>query len=152
MLLLSTMSTEATRIFLESYDLEFNTIDGTICKFHWPANGKLSVSLWVACQHPVVEHLASSFLPHMDACVCLYHDRDCLSCVRVDNAIKLLQQNHSNVWMMATTVPPVVNQHSSRVRHYYNENGFEIDRLIGSLGDNLDKILRVHLSIQKNLF
>ena len=73
-MLLSTMNPEMTRDFLALYDLEFDATPGTICKLHWHIEMPVSISLWVACQHPVVEHLSASFLPHMDACVCLYHD------------------------------------------------------------------------------
>lgn len=150
-MLLSTMNPEMTRDFLSLYDLEFDATPGTICKLHWPIDLPVSVSLWVACQHPIVDHLSASFLPHMDACVCLYHDHDGLSCVKVGTGIELLQKYHSNVWMMATTIPEVIKKHSSRVRLYYNENGFEITRLTKDLNTNLEAILKVHIEIQKTL-
>ena len=150
-MLLSTMNTEMTREFLSRYDLEFDVTPGTICKLHWPVERSVSVSLWVACQHPVVEHLGGSFMPHMDACVCLYHDHDGLSCVRVESGMKLIQRYHANVWMMATTLPAVIKQHSSRVRRYYNDNGFEITRLTNALDKNIEEILKLHLMVQKTL-
>ena len=65
--------------------------------------------------------------------------------------MELLQGYHKNVWMMATTIPEVSKKHSSRVRLYYNENGFEITRLTNDLSKNLEDILKVHLDIQKTL-
>jgi len=150
-MLLSTMTTDMTRAFLSCYDLDFDVTPGTINKLHWPVERSVSVSLWVACQHPVVEHLGGSFMPHMDACVCLYHDHDGLSCVRVESGMKLIQQYHANVWMMATTLPAVSKQHSSRVRRYYNDNGFEITRLTNALDKNIEEILKLHLMVQKTI-
>jgi len=145
------MNPDMTRDFFALYNLEFDATPGTICKLHWPFEMSVSTSLWVACQHPIVEHLSASFLPHMDACVCLYHDHHGLSCVRVASGMELLQKYHKNIWIMATTIPKVSLKHSSRVRLYYNENGFEIIRLTNDLSKNVEDILKVHLEIQKTL-
>lgn len=151
-LLLSTMTPEDTRINLDMYGIAFDSQPATIQKFKWVRDERpITVSLWVACQHPIVDHLAPSFMPHMDACVCWYHDHDGLSCVNVKNGIGLLQTLHQNIWMMATTYPEKQPQHKSQVKHYYNEHGFELRRLTNTLDANIEEILRVHLDIQKNL-
>ena len=150
-MILSTMEPELTRDFLSLNHLEFDVTPGTICKLHWHSELPVSISLWVACQHPIVDHLSASFVPHMDACVCLYHDHDGLSCVRVASGMELLQKYHQNVWMMATTIPELSKKHSSRVRLYYNENGFEITRLTNNLNKSLEAILKLHLEIQKTI-
>ena len=151
-MILSTMSVSDTASNLRPYNIAFDEQEGTIQKFKWVReNGPVSVSLWVACMHPLTQHLAASFVPHMDACVCWYHDHDGLSCVRVQAGMELLQSLHENVRLMATTFPEKYPKHASRVRKYYSTHGFEIERLMSNLPMNIEEILRVHLNIQKHL-
>lgn len=151
-MLLSTMTPEDTAANLKPYDLPFDIQEGTIQKFKWVREDRpVSVSLWVACLHPLFDHLAPSCVPHMDAVVCWYHDHDGISCLQVKRAMGLLQELHSNVRIMATTSPHKLEKHASRIRRYYNEHGFEIERLHATLDMNIEEILRVHLDIQKNL-
>lgn len=150
--LLSTMSAEDTAANLQPYGITFDTQEGTIQKFKFPIEGQpISVSLWVARLHPLLEHLSTSFVPHMDAVACWYHDHDGISCLQVKQAMELLQKIHSNVRLMATTTPVKNHGHASRIRRYYNENGFPIDRFTETLDKNIEEILRVHLDIQKSL-
>ena len=151
-LLLSSMSREDTHKNLARYGIDFDRAEDSIQKFHWSQGAAaISVSLWVSCQHPVVEHLAESFIPHMDACVCWYHDHNGLSCLKVLHGMLILQAHSTNVWMMATTYPNIRNKHDSRIRKYYCSNGFPIIRLTKSLEENIDEILSVHISINKTL-
>jgi len=150
-LILSTMNVDMTREYMSQYELDFDSTEGTICRLRMQRDQPMSVSLWVCCQHPVVELLAGSFVPHMDACICLYHDHDGLSCVRIESGMKLLQEYHQHIFMMATILPTIQQKHSSRVRHYYNENGFEIRRLTQTLHKNVEEILKLHLQVNKTL-
>ena len=61
-MVLSTMNPVMTRDFFALYDLEFDATPGTICKLHWHNEMPVSISLWVACQHPIVEHLSDCVL------------------------------------------------------------------------------------------
>ena len=150
--LLSTMNAADTAVNLESLSITFDCQEGTIQKFKCPCtHSPVSISLWVACMHPLVEHLAASVVPHMDAVVCWYHDHDGLSCLQVEQAMGLLQPLHNNVRLMATTAPPKREVHHSRIRKYYDEHGFAIERLTETMDKNIEEILRVHLDIQKNL-
>lgn len=151
-MLLSTMTPEDTATNLEPHGITFDTQEGTIQKFKWIREDRpVSVSLWVACLHPLFDHLAPSCVPHMDAVVCWYHDHVGISCLQVKRAMGLLQELHSNVRIMVTTLPRKQEKHASRIRRYYNEHGFEIERLHATLDENIEEILRVHLDIQKNL-
>lgn len=151
-LLLSTMTPQDTAANLAPHEITFDTRDGTIQKFRWVRQDRpVTVSLWVACVHPLVEHLGASFIPHMDACVCWYHDHDGLSCIKVNTSMTFLQGLHDNVRLMATTLPNKHDKHHSRIRRHYNAHGFEIQRLVSSLETNIEEILKVHLDIQKNL-
>lgn len=151
-LLLSTMTPEDTASNLKLHDISCDVCEGTIHKTRWVRQDRpITVSLWVACVHPVVEHLGSSFVPHMDACVCWYHDHDGLSCIKVKATMQFLQRLHDNVRLMATTLPEKYPKHHSRIRKHYDSHGFEIQRLVSSLDVNIEEILKVHLNIQKNL-
>lgn len=151
-MLLSTMNPQDTADNLKPHGITFDTQEGTIQKFKWIRQDRpVSVSVWVACLHPLFDHLAPSFVPHMDAVVCWYHDHVGISCLQVKRAMGLLQELHSNVRMMATLRPVKHEKHVSRIRRYYNEHGFEIERLHGTLDVNIEEILKVHLDIQKNL-
>jgi len=146
------MTPQDTADNLEPHGITFDTQEGTIQKFKWIREDRpVSVSLWVACLHPLFDHLAPSCVPHMDAVVCWYHDHVGISCLQVKRAMGLLQGLHSNVRMMATTLPDKLDKHASRIKRYYNEHGFEIERLTSTLNENIEQILRVHLDIQKNL-
>lgn len=151
-LLLSTMTPEDTAVNLEPHNITFDTQEGTIQKFKWNRKDRpVSVSLWVVCLHPLFDHLAPSCVPHMDAVLCWYHDHVGISCLQVKRAMALLQGLHSNVRMMVTLRPEKLKKHASRIRRYYNEHGFEIERLCATLDENIENILKVHLDIQKNL-
>ena len=146
------MTPEDTANNLEPHGITFDTQEGTIQKFKWIREDRpVSVSLWVACLHPLFDHLAPSCVPHMDAVVCWYHDHVGISCLQVKRTMGLLQSLHSNVRMMATTIPHKQERHASRIRRYYDEHGFEVERLYATLDENIEEILRVHLNIQKDL-
>ena len=149
----STMTAVDTMANLEAYGFTFDCQEGTIQKFKWIRDDRaaVSVSLWVSRLHPLLEHLASSLVPYMDACVCWYHDHDGLSCLQVQQAMNLLQRLRTNVRLVAATTPLKHERHESRIRRYYDQHGFEIERLIGTLDTIIEEILRVHLDIQKSL-
>ena len=88
------MSPESTAANLSIVDIPFDKTKGTIQRFRLnrKKSSAISVSLWVGCQHPLTNILLESTLPYMDACICLYHDNDPLSCLRVRNAVKLMEK------------------------------------------------------------
>lgn len=150
-LLLSTMTPKVTAQNLAMFDLHFDETAATVQKLQLKRPGPVSVSLWVACHHPLVSELASSFAPHMDACVCWYHDHNALSCLRVASAMSTLKLFRPTLWMMVTTHPVVHEKHQSRIKKYFDEHGFERVRLIQTLDKNIEKILARHLEYHKTL-
>jgi|TARA_B110000091_G_C13814872_1_gene477153 hypothetical protein len=117
--ILSTMTPSCTNAALPNFD--FDTKAGTIQKFKWDKQ----TTLWIACQHPVINCLAESILPYMDACACWYHNHCTLSCLRVHNCMVFLQKYHQNISLMTTIKPALLYQHQSKVKKYYNNHGFE---------------------------
>ena len=116
---LSTMSPELTHAYFQSTHLDINIETPSIQRIRWPrSDGALSVSLWVANQHPVVENLAGMLLPYMDACICLYHDHSAMSCVRVRKAMDILQKYSDEIWLQSTVTPPIRMRHESRIKNF----------------------------------
>lgn len=151
-LLLSTMSPAMTRQNLEGYGFTFEMAP-SIQKFRWipPDKNGITVCLWVSTMHPLCTTLCSSLIPYMDACVLWYHDHDVLSCIRVEGAMSLLENNTKNISLMATTTPTLANKHKSTVKRYYDEFGFERKRFTGLLYKNLLVIIENYLSTAKTL-
>ena len=94
---------------------------------------------------------ALAFLPHMDACVCWYHDHDATSCVRVANSVSMLEKHHDVIWLLATNKPRIYDAHKSRVKKFFDEHGFERPRLTGTLRKGLKKIIKQHIQYHKHL-
>lgn len=144
----STMSPEMTAQNLNEIGFRFDTSAGTIQRFRWTRGNHdaLQVSLWVACTHPLIYTLVEMCMSSMDACVCLYHDHDTLSCLRVENTVRKMEQYTDSIWLMTTTFPRILTPHASKVTKYYDSNGFERTRLTKGIGDNIKQILQTHLS------
>ena len=152
--ILSTMSREMTAAYFKRYNVPFDPSNVTVQRYRWrrrTAKEALSVSLWLACQHPVVDALASSIVPYMDTSVCLYHDHNAMSCVRVRNAMATLQRHTDSIWLMSTTMPRLRIQHASRIKKCYNRDGFERPLLTGPLHENIEEMIRVDLNVCKYL-
>tara|TARA_B100000683_G_scaffold218506_1_gene214785 strand:- start:267 stop:740 length:474 start_codon:yes stop_codon:yes gene_type:complete len=149
---LSTMSPELTHTYFRTSHIDIDIDTPTIQRVRWPrADGALSVSLWVASQHPIVDNLAAMLLPYMDACVCLYHDHSAMSCIRVRKAMDTLQKFSDEIWLQSTVTPPIRMRHESRIRKFYTKHGFERPQRNGKLKDTIEEILRVDLNIFKYL-
>tara|TARA_B110000285_G_C15050328_1_gene576598 strand:+ start:458 stop:934 length:477 start_codon:yes stop_codon:yes gene_type:complete len=146
--ILSTMSLEMTQANLKIYGIPFELVAGSIQKVKWPEN----TTLWIACQHPVSQHLSQSLLPFMDANVVWYHDNAALSCVKVREAVSSLEEIVDNIWLMATVVPVVRVVHESRIELCYDMNGFVRPYTCGTLKNSIEKILKSELMVQKSLY
>lgn len=150
--ILSTMTPRMTKANLNASGVEFDETEGIVQKFRWSrGQGAYKVTLWVACLHPVVNMLASSFIPYMDACVCWYHDHDGLSCARVAATMALFERYASMTRLMVTTMPRLQYPHKSNVRKYYNKLGFEHERLQGTFAENVEHIVQQHFTYKKHL-
>lgn len=115
--ILSTMTPDITNAALP---FDFNTQVGTIQKFEWDK----VTTIWIACQHPVINCMAESIIPYMDICLVWYHNHCALSCLQVHNCMHFLEKYHQNISLMTTIKPPLLYQQKSKVRHYYNKHGF----------------------------
>ena len=150
--ILSTMTPRMTQANMNSVGIECDLKEGTIQKFRWSrGKGAYKVTIWIACMHPVVTSLASSFLPYMDACLCWYHDHDGLSCARVSAAMAILERYGTNISLMVTNVPCLQYPHKSNVRKYYDKLGFERDRLQATFAENIEAMVQNHCSYHKQL-
>lgn len=149
--LLSTMSGAMTAAYLKASGITFDgTAETTVQRARWKRpSGCASVSLWIACQHPVVDALAAELVPYMDASICLWHDHDALSCVRVRNAMNTLERFTREIWLQSTDRPRVTIQHKSRIRKFYTAHGFERPHRMGCLSETIEDILKVDLNIFK---
>ena len=114
-------------------------------------NADVIVSLWIGCQHPLINTLLESTLPYMDASICLYHDNDPLSCLRVRNAVHLMEKYCDNIWLMVTNKPRLRIQHKSKIRKFFDRNGFLRPLLNENIKENIEKILEVDLNVNKFL-
>ena len=144
------MTAEMTNINLPG---EFSQIPGTIQKFTIPRSGPTKLIIWVSTMSPILEGLAGSLLPYMDAAICWYHDHAAFSCLKLQNSVALIQKYLDNIWLMATTKPKLTIAHSSNIKKMYNKHGFERPHLSGDLLANLETILltdRFTLSKEKN--
>lgn len=150
--ILSTMSPETTSIYLNAQHLEYEYTD-SIQRFQWKRqnNAGISVTVWVACQSPLINELIENTLTHMDACICLYHDHDALSCLKMRKAMQRLEMYNENIFPMMTTTPQLLNKHKSRVQKFYNKDGFERERFTGTLTNTIERLLRTNLDVFKSL-
>ena len=151
---LSTMSPESTAANLNLVNISFDKTKGTIQRFRLDRkkSSAISVSLWIGCQHPLTNILLESTLPYMDACICLYHDNDPLSCLRVRNAVKLMEKFSDNIWLMVTNKPVLRIRHESKIRKFFDRNGFLRPLLMeNNIQESIEKILDVDLNVNKYL-
>lgn len=146
------MTHDMTNAFLAAQHIDCDMTDG-IHRFKWnrPNKAGISVTIWIACQSPLMNVLIESTLPYMDACICLYHDHDATSCMRVRKAMQMLDTYSQNIFPMMTTIPPIIDKHKSRVVKFYNKDGFERTRHTGTLSETIETLLRVDLHIFKSL-
>ena len=152
--ILSTMSPESTAANLNLVDISFDKTKGTIQRFRLnrKKSSAISVSLWIGCQHPLTNILLESTLPYMDACICLYHDNDPLSCLRVRNAVKIMEKFSDNIWLMVTNKPVLRIRHESKIRKFFDRNGFLRPLLMeNNIQESIEKILDVDLNVNKYL-
>ena len=148
------MSPESTAANLNLINIPFDNAKGTIQRFRLnrKKSSAIAVSLWIGCQHPLTNILLESTLPYMDTCICLYHDNDPLSCLRVRNAIKLMESYCDNIWLMVTNKPVLRIRHESKIRKFFDRNGFLRPLLAGAnIQENIEKILDVDLNVNKYL-
>lgn len=150
--ILSTMSLETTTAYFKAQHLEYEAKD-SIQRFQWKrqSNAGISVTIWIACQSPLINELVASTLTHMDACICLYHDHDALSCLKVRKGMGILALYNENIFPMMTTSPQLVHKHNSRVQKFYNKDGFERELLGPSLRHTIEKILKNNLNTLNSL-
>jgi len=146
------MSMEMTKANLKVYGIPFELETGSIQKLKWPKSKEIAITLWVACQHPVSDHLQPSLLPFMDVCVVWYHDNAALSCVKVRQAVTTMEPMVDTIWLMATTVPVVRVVHKSRIEVCYDLHGFVRPQTSGTLENSIVKILKSELKVQKSLY
>ena len=141
------MPVEMTRQHLNEHGFTLDTSPGTIQRFHWSRgrDDTFHISLWVATTHPLVRELTTVLLPFMDACICWYHDHHTLSCLRVHETIRYMEEYTDSIWLMVTTFPRVLTPHASRVTRFYDANGFERTRLKGEFFENLSHIVNEHI-------
>ena len=146
------MSPKQIRANLVLNGIDFDETENVcIQKFLWPRSGPVGVTVWVVCHHPLVSGLASSLLPYMDMCICWYHDHDAMSCVRVEAAMEVLQMYNSNIWLMTTVIPRASHLHKSKIRKYYDEMGFERERLTSDLNDSIEFLIKRHIKYKRDI-
>ena len=151
-LILSTMSSMMTIAFLKYNNIDI-VVDKDIQRFNW-TRSKLhqrKLTIWIACHTPLTNELLSSLVPYMDAVVCLYHDHDALSCLKMRAAMESVSRFHDVIYPMMTAVPRLHRRHQSRIQKFYNKNGFERERLTGALHEAVERILKLDLNIVKTL-
>lgn len=135
------MCARATAAFLNSSGIEA-TSENSIQRFKiQKQKSSLTVTLWVASMSPLMNVLIANIVPYVDGCLCLYHDHDALSCVRVNSAMELLGNMHDSITLMNTTVPALNRRHLSRIKTFYNNDGFERPLLTGTLMDNIHEMV-----------
>jgi len=142
--ILSTMTPEMTSAFFESHNVAVDASE-SIHRHQWKRGdamqGGKMCSLWITHMTPLTCELLSSTLPYMDAAICLYHDDDALSCVKVRNAEGQLSMHHDNIWLLPTCLPAVTQKHNSRIKKFYNKDGFERPQLRLGLQESIENIL-----------
>ena len=132
--IVSTMTIELTASVFQEIGIELN-ISNSIQKFQY--NNK---QFWIACMHPILLTLSESLLPYVDKCVLLYHKHDILSCLRVENTMRFLNQQHVHIDIISVSQPLLVVRHQSLVRKQYNQIGFLRLFLTGNLAETLKQI------------
>jgi len=147
----STMTPTATTACLKGAQLDFDASLPSFQRFRWTRPSSLAVSVWVVCQHPLTNELLNSTIPYMDACICLYHDHSPVSCLRVRKAMSLLAPLTDALWLMSTTVPSSRLAHKSKIKKFYDTNGFERTVLRGTLRENIEQLINVDLKILKHI-
>ena len=123
--ILSTMSPETTSMYLNVQHLEYEYTD-SIQRFQWKRQNKagISVTVWVACQSPLINELIGNTLTHMDACICLYQtmmhflSKNAQGHATIGN----VQRKHISYDDNDATL---LNKHKSKVQKFYNKDGFE---------------------------
>lgn len=147
------MSPEMMATVMRTAHIDVGTEVG-IRRFRWkrPTSAGIVVSVWIACQGPLVNELLKSTVPYMDACLCVYHDHDALSCLKVRKAISLLESLNDAIWLMSTDVPKQRIRHKSRIKKFYNKDGFERPLLTGTLSENIEQLLKVDLKVLKQSY
>lgn len=118
--ILSTMTPAITKAAVGPC-FEFQLQEGTVQKFKWDK----VTTIWIACQHPVINCLAESIIPYMDTCVVWYHPERVLSCLRVQNCVNFLEKYHQQISLMTTAVlAGSASATLSKVKRYYDTHGF----------------------------
>lgn len=145
--ILSTMNGEMTHQFLRENNLDFE-LSESIQRFRWSrssANTGKTASLWCTTHEPLTSEMLPNIVPYMDACICLYHDHDALSCLQVRKAMDKLSAQNDHIWLMPTTIPNVDTKHKSRIKKFYNKSGFERPQIIGTLSHAIEEILNIDI-------
>ena len=62
-----------------------------------------------------------------------------------------LSPYHDVIYPMMTAVPRLHRRHTSRIKKFYNSDGFERVMLTGTLAEMMEKILNLDLNITKTL-
>ena len=152
--ILSTMTPEMTCAFFESHNVAID-VSESIHRHRWKRVGAMqggkTCTLWITHMTPLICELLSSTLPYMDATICLYHDHDALSCVKIRNAEHQLSMHHDNIWLLPTCIPAVSKKHHSRIKKFYNKDGFERPQLRLGLESSIEEILLIDFTGYKNL-
>lgn len=134
------MNARGTAAFLNASGISA-VADDSIQRFEMQKQqSSLTITLWVASMSPLMNILMRNSVPYVDGCICLYHDHDALSCMRVESAMEMLKPLHDWIALMPTTIPRVNRHHESRIHTYYNKDGFERPQLTGNLIENIQKM------------
>lgn len=150
--ILSTMTRRGTAAVLKNAEIYMDSTSNDILRFDLPQKKcrAKKLTVWCACQDPLLNEVVKNTLPYMDACICLYHDHDALSCMRVRNAMKLLESANNAIWLMSTSIPVVFRKHKSRVCKFYNQNGFERPFIRECTKENLEYFLDIDVKMLKH--
>lgn len=150
--ILSTMSPRMTNAFFRTVNIDFKILPN-IQRFQWQRNNNTGkrVSIWAACQHPLLNDMFQNIFPYMDAAICLYHDHDAMSCLKVRKAVELLSPLQEHIWLMPTNIPKLDRRHESRIKKMYNRDGFVRPLLDGAFHENIESLLEIDLNTAKYL-
>ena len=150
--ILSCQSPKMATAFFRNSSVDIDVRDD-IQRFEWhrPNRHDRKVSVWTACHSPLTTDLLPLIVPYMDAVVCLYHDHDALSCLKMRSAMSSLSPYHGVIYPMMTAIPRLHRRHASRIKKFYNKDGFEREMLTGTLAEMIEKILKLDLNITKTL-
>ena len=152
--IMSAMSPQQTKDYFKHYGVECEAVDGRIQRVRWvpPRRSAITVSLWITTCHPLIYALGESFLPYMDATMCLWHDHDALSCIKIPEAVPQVEAYTQSIWLASTTYPPKLRNTGRAVRKFYDMHGFERPLYHQStLVDMIERITKHHISMVKHL-